>query len=487
MASSSSSSTFLLSASLLLFLLFIFSASNNGCAAFEPRRLAAKSSHYNTFRVTSLLPSSECNTASSQAVDKTSSSLKVVHKHGPCSQLRQNSEDVPTHAELLLQDQARVDSIQSRLSSKFKTDDVKGSESTKIPAQDGSVVGTGNYVVTVGIGSPKKTQTLIFDTGSDLTWIQCQPCVGSCYSQKETIFNPSSSTSYSNISCSASLCNSLSSATGNSPGCSSSTCVYAIQYGDSSFSVGFFAKELLSLTSSDVFNDFYFGCGENNQGLFGGSAGLIGLGRDKLSLPSQTASKYGKVFSYCLPSSASSTGYLTFGSNGNTNSVQYTPIMTLSLGPSFYGIGITGLSVGGTKLSISSSLFSTGGTIIDSGTVITRLPPTAYSSLKSAFRKGMTKYPLTNSLSILDTCYDLSKFTSVSIPKIGISFTNGVEVDLDSTGIMYVNSVSQVCLAFAPNGDDSDVNIFGNVQQKTLQVVYDGAGGRVGFAPGGCS
>jgi len=39
---------------------------------------------------------------------------------------------------------------------------------------------------------------------------------------------------------------------GIAPGCSDSTCLYGIQYGDQSFSVGFFAQETLTLTPTDV-------------------------------------------------------------------------------------------------------------------------------------------------------------------------------------------------------------------------------------------
>jgi len=49
-----------------------------------------------------------------------------------------------------------------------------------------------------------------------------------------------------------------------------------------------------------------------------------------------------------------------------------------------------------------------------------------------------------------------------------------------------VASAKQVCLAFAANGDDSDITIFGNVQQRTLEVVYDLGGGKIGFGAGGC-
>ncbi|MFS7949080.1 putative nepenthesin [Helianthus anomalus] len=438
--------------------------------------------HFHTLQLSSFLPSSVCNP--SAIGGKKSGSLEVVHKHGPCSKFTKDTVKPLTVEEIFTHDQSRVDSIRAKLATNPLNKDTLGSKTT-LPAKSGSTIGSGNYIVTVGLGTPKKDLSLIFDTGSDLTWTQCQPCARSCYSQQEPIFAPSMSTTYTNISCSSTSCSDLISATGNTPGCSSSTCVYGIQYGDQSFSVGFFGKEKLTLTSKDVVDGFFFGCGQNNQGLFGGAAGLIGLGRDKLSIVSQTANKYGKVFAYCLPSRASSTGYLTFGSGGVGSNVKYTPLSTAQ--NTFYGLDLLGMSVGGTKLPISSSVFQTSGMIIDSGTVITRLPPTAYSALSKTFRAQMTKYPLTKALSILDTCYDLSNFTTITIPKITMFWGGNTNVDITPQGTLYANGVQQVCLAFAPNGDDSDIGIFGNVQQKSIAVVYDVAGGKVGFAQGGCA
>lgn len=439
--------------------------------------------HSHTVKVISLLPSTICSPSTKDKDKKTS--LTVVHKHGPCSQIKQDKAKALTLDEILQEDQSRVNSIHSRMSKKLGFDDLRESEASTIPAKSGSTVGSGNYVVTVGLGTPKKDLTLIFDTGSDITWTQCKPCAKSCYQQKETIFDPSQSSTYTNISCSSTSCSQLSTATGNKPGCtSSSTCVYGIQYGDSSFSVGFFGKEKLTLTSNDVFSNFLFGCGQNNQGLFGGSAGLIGLGRDPLSLVQQTAAKYGRVFSYCLPLTSSSTGSLTFGKSARPSSaIKFTPFSKVTEGTSFYGLDTVGISVAGRKLSIAASVFSNSGTIIDSGTVITRLPPTAYSSLKTAFRQAMKNYPLTTPLSLLDTCYDLTKYDTVTVPKIGFSFNGGVYVDLDASRTLFASKVSQVCLAFAANSDDDSVAIFGNVQQRGLEVVYDLAGGKIGFGP----
>ncbi|KAL4333107.1 hypothetical protein GQ457_07G043870 [Hibiscus cannabinus] len=441
-----------------------------------------------TIQVSSLLRCSSC-TSATKALDK-KSSLQVVDKHGPCSQLYQDKANIPTHAQILLQDEARVKSIHSKLAKDLgRSTNLDQTDAVSLPAKDGSVIGVGNYVVTVGLGTPKKDLTLIFDTGSHITWTQCQPCATSCYKQQDPIFNPSLSSTYSNISCTSPTCSSFTSATNNTPECTSTACAYDIHYGDESFSVGILAKDKLTLTPTDVIKDFLFGCGQNNQGFIGRAAGLIGLSRDKLSLTWQTASKYNKFFSYCLPSSCSSTGFLSFGNGGVSKSVKFTTMSTISQSPSFYGINITGISVGGQKLPISASVFSAAGAIIDSGTVITRLPRKAYLALRSEFRKLMSQYPMAqpDSKSILDTCYDFSNFSSVTLPAISFTFSGSVEVQLDATGVFYVNNISLACLAFAGNKNVTDFGIFGNTQQKTLQVVYDVAGGKLGFATGGCT
>lgn len=424
--------------------------------------------------------------------------MEVFHKHGPCSQQAPNkaSTTTPSLSEVLSQDQARVDSIHARVNQNSNANKINSNPSSSpnklkekkanLPVQSGRSLGSGNYIVTIGLGTPKRSLSLMFDTGSDLTWTQCQPCVRSCYQQQDPIFNPSASSSYTNVSCNSAECSKLTSATGNSPGCSTTTCVYGIQYGDQSFSVGFFSKDKLTLSATDVFPSFLFGCGQNNQGLFGNTAGLLGLGRNALSIVSQTAPKYGKHFSYCLPSTSSSTGHLTLGQSGASTRVQYTPL-DASRGSTFYFIDIVSISVGGRQLPIGQSVFKAAGGIIDSGTVITRLPPAAYTAVSAAFQKLMAKYPAAPAFSILDTCYDLSGYRSVSIPAISFTFGGNVELDLDPTGILVAVAKSRLCLAFAANSDSSSIAIYGNTQQKTFEVVYDVGAGKLGFASAGCN
>lgn len=434
--------------------------------------------HTHVLRTSSLLPSTVCKSLSK--VINVKSSLAIVNKHGPCSQLNQDKPNAPSHSEILRQDQARADSIHSMLS-------LSSTEKTSLQDKPGISIGTGKYQVTMGFGSPKTELSLVFDTASQLTWTQCQPCSGYCYDQKEPIFDPSKSSSYTNIQCSSGTCKQISSE-GMREGCSSSSsCVYGVTYSNTTFSVGFMAKETLTITSSDVFQEFLFGCGQRNRFPNGGSAaGVLGLGRGWFSLVSQTANKYHKVFSYCLPPSDRSTGYLRFGDKNLPSSVQFTPMSSSFQGTHYYGLDIVDIGVGGERLSIDRSVFTTSGTVIDSASLITRLPPAAYSRVRRAFEVRMTKYPRAPAFESLGTCFDFSGNTSVVMPTISLYFDGGLEMPIDARGILYVNKISQACLAFAKNGDDSDVMILGNFQQKGYEVVYDDANGRVGFAPGRC-
>ncbi|CAN1335546.1 Protein ASPARTIC PROTEASE IN GUARD CELL 1 [Linum perenne] len=55
---------------------------------------------------------------------------------------------------------------------------------------------------------------MALDTDSDVNWLQCDPCTD-CYTQTGSlrlqpfVFNPSSSSSYSPLSCDSPLCSSL--------------------------------------------------------------------------------------------------------------------------------------------------------------------------------------------------------------------------------------------------------------------------------------
>uniref|UniRef100_A0A7N0TB21 Peptidase A1 domain-containing protein n=1 Tax=Kalanchoe fedtschenkoi TaxID=63787 RepID=A0A7N0TB21_KALFE len=394
----------------------------------------------------------------------------MVHKNGPCSKLGSSLLSAAQRLEL---DQARARSIQSTAATS--------------PAKDGAVVAAaGDFVVTLGLGTPRTDVSLIVDTASNVVWTQCKPCTTYCYKQKTAVFDPFSSKTYENVSCERSSCGIFTGMAGMSRDCAAGTCSYAMDYSDKSFSKGFFALDVLTV-GSDSLPEFYFGCGQENKGHFGGAAGILGLGRDTFSAVVQTEEKYGKVFSYCLPSKLSYVGRLSFGKGGVSKSVKYTPLVTRSARPSTYLVEMVAISVGGVKLAIPAKVLSAPGTVIDSGTAISRLPPSVYQKLSAAFRHQMVKYRMAKPLGILDTCYDLRGYKYVSVPKISLFFKGGLEVPLHSSGVLFGNGVGRMCLAFAASESDSGVSILGNVQQQTLEVVFDVRGGKIGFGVNGCS
>ncbi|XP_066320198.1 aspartyl protease family protein At5g10770-like [Miscanthus floridulus] len=214
-------------------------------------------------------------------------------------------------------DAARVSSLQRRIdkynrlittSSTAAAAVAVTASKAQVPVTSGAKLRTLNYVATVGLGDGEAT--VIVDTASELTWVQCAPCE-SCHDQQGPLFDPSSSPSYAAVPCNSSSCDALQLAMGGMSGaaaCSgadggqdqqqpAAACSYTLSYRDGSYSRGVLAHDRLSL-AGEVIDGFVFGCGTSNQGPpFGGTSGLMGLGRSQLSLVSQTMDQFGGVFS----------------------------------------------------------------------------------------------------------------------------------------------------------------------------------------------
>ncbi|KAH6756588.1 Eukaryotic aspartyl protease family protein [Perilla frutescens var. hirtella] len=350
----------------------------------------------------------------------------------------------------------------------------------------GLAQGSGEYFTRIGIGTPPKYVYMVLDTGSDVVWVQCSPC-RKCYSQTDPLFDPKRSSSFLGVSCVSPLCRRL-----DSPGCNSrKKCLYQVSYGDGSFTVGEFSTETLTFRKTRVGN-VALGCGHDNEGLFIGAAGLLGLGRGKLSFPTQAGSRFGRKFSYCLVdrSASSNPSSMVFGESAASRNAVYTPLLTNPKLDTFYYVGLNGISVGGTRVpAITASLFKldpigNGGVIVDSGTSVTRLTRPAYVALRDAFVAGAANLKRASEFSLFDTCFDLSGKTEVKVPTVVLHF-EGADVSLPASNYLIpVDTNGKFCFAFA--GTMSGLSIIGNIQQQSFRVVFDLAGNRVGFAPRGC-
>lgn len=364
------------------------------------------------------------------------------------------------------------------------------------PVVSGSTLGSGQYFVDFFLGTPPQKFSLIVDSGSDLLWVQCAPCL-QCYAQDTPLYAPSNSSTFNPVPCLSPECLLIPATEGfpcdfHYPG----ACAYEYRYADTSLSKGVFAYE--SATVDDVRIDkVAFGCGRDNQGSFAAAGGVLGLGQGPLSFGSQVGYAYGNKFAYCLvnyldPTSVSS--WLIFGDEliSTIHDLQFTPIVSNSRNPTLYYVQIEKVMVGGESLPISHSAWSldflgNGGSIFDSGTTVTYWLPPAYRNILAAFDKNV-RYPRAASVQGLDLCVDVTGVDQPSFPSFTIVLGGGA-VFQPQQGNYFVDVAPNVqCLAMA--GLPSSVggfNTIGNLLQQNFLVQYDREENRIGFAPAKCS
>nr|TKW02317.1 hypothetical protein SEVIR_8G236300v2 [Setaria viridis] len=395
-----------------------------------------------------------CSETKATPSSSAGATVTLHHRHGPCS-LTPTKQTLNVE-KILLSDQLRASNIQRLLSA------AANKLEATLPTTLGAALDTLEYVINVSIGTPAVTQTVMIDTGSDISWVHCKPC-SPCHAQVDPVFDPSESTTYSPFSCGSAACAQLD-VDGGAAGCSGSQCQYIVRYFDGSNTTGTYSSDTLTL-GPNVVTGFQFGCSRAGFEVEK-TAGLMGLGRGAQSLVAKTAATFGPAFSYCLPTPQASSGFLTLGapSGGGGGNFTTTRMLPGRQFPTFYIVLLEEIRVGGRRVNVAPTVFSAG-SVMDSGTIITRLPP--------------------RPLEILDTCYDFGNLTSVSVPTVELVFDGGAVIDLDFDGIMIFDS----CLAFAPSDDSgasSVPGIIGNVQQRTFEVLHDVGRGTIGFRAGAC-
>ncbi|XP_031260163.1 aspartic proteinase nepenthesin-2-like [Pistacia vera] len=166
------------------------------------------------------------------------------------------------------------------------------------------------YIAYMMIGHPVHSVYLVVDTGSGLSWTQCEPCIN-CFQQNYAIYNSQASSSYHRVNCDHPLCNY------NEPSsvfqCVNGDCVYSQTYGDAPSP----SRPTKGYLSSESFHFIYrnfeveeftvlFGCSNDNVNFYFGNqpsnkiSGILGLDLDPTSLVSQLHETIGGVFSYCI-------------------------------------------------------------------------------------------------------------------------------------------------------------------------------------------
>lgn len=414
--------------------------------------------------------------------------LKLLHRD--VIPVGKNHSDHKTRFhERMERDIIRVESLNRRFSSGGGSTSYGGGAYSYHVEDFGSDVvsgmdqGSGEYFVRIGVGSPPRNQYMVIDSGSDIVWVQCQPC-SQCYRQSDPVFDPSSSASFAGVSCASSVCGRLENA-----GCHAGRCRYEVSYGDGSYTKGTLALETLTFGRTIVRN-VAIGCGHRNRGMFVGAAGLLGLGGGSMSFIGQLGGQTGGAFGYCLVSRGSGAdGSMVFGRRAIPSGAVWVPLIRNPRAPSFYFVGLAGLGVGGARIPVSQNVFQLsdseyGGVIMDTGTAVTRLPTAAYMALRDSFIAATANLPLASRVSLFDTCYNLNDFAVVRVPTVSFYFTSGPVLTLPARNFLIpVDNMGTFCFAFAPT---SGPGIIGNIQQEGIQISVDAANGFLGFGPNTC-
>ncbi|KAK3430629.1 hypothetical protein EUGRSUZ_E02495 [Eucalyptus grandis] len=344
------------------------------------------------------------------------------------------------------------------------------------------IYGGSEYYMKVAIGSPPLETFLLVDTGSDLSWTQCKPCI-KCYQQKPPIFNPRNSSSYETVQCRTRLCKSLLGA--RCGGDDGRACNYFYKYGDKSFTRGEVAVETFRIGtppgSTITLPRIVFGCGYDNGGGFDSvGSGIIGLGGNgPFSLISQTNGSFGGRFGYCLvPESSKGTSKISFGEDSVVSGpgVFSTPLISIGL-DQFYFVNLEGFSIGKTRFlygnnssdseAKDSSKFKI--MVIDSGTSLTFMPSQFFDSLESAITAAVALPRVRDPNGELDLCYR-SLGGKINAPIVTLHFAGDADMALNVGSTFLHSAENQVCVTMKPT---DQLPILGNFAQMGFKVGFD--------------
>ncbi|KAK1321235.1 Aspartic proteinase PCS1 [Acorus calamus] len=370
-----------------------------------------------------------------------------------------------------------------------------------------------SLVVTLTVGSPPQNVSMVLDTGSELSWLNCKSHSDPTH-KNPTFFNPSSSHTYYPFPCASPTCKTRTLDFPIRPTCAASgSCHVYLSYADASSAEGTLSSDLFSFTPSNP-SKTIFGCMDSSFSSTTSdtsSIGLIGMNRGSLSLVSQMGTP---KFSYCI-SGRDDTGVVLLGEAELPwlLPLNYTPLVEMSLPlPYFdrvaYSVQLQGIRVAQTVLPLPKSVLvpdhtGAGQTMFDSGTQFTFLLGPVYEALKIEFLKqtrGVLKglgEPEFVFQGAFDTCFRVPAgvgWVGEGLPEVVLMFP-GAEVAVTGERLLY-RAEGEVrsggaewvyCMTFG-NSDlvPMEAYVIGHHHQQNVWVEYDLKGGRVGFAPVRC-
>ncbi|GMI78087.1 secreted aspartic protease 2 [Hibiscus trionum] len=372
---------------------------------------------------------------------------------------------------------------------------------------------TNQYVTQIKQRTPLVPIKLTLDLGAESLWVDCEQ-------------NYVSST-YKPARCNSAQCNLARSKSCGScfdapkPGCNNNTCsLFPANTVKNLATIGEIAQDVVAVQSTDgkssgkvvSASKFLFICGSAIlfDGLPSGVTGMAGLGRSKISMPSQfsAAFSFPRKFAICL---GSSNGVLFFGDGPYSflalnidisKSLIYTPLILnpVSTAPasfsgdpsSDYFIGVTGISINEKPVALNKTLLSInkeghGGTKISTVAPYTVLQTSIYRAVVRAFTKELPKAFRVRAVAPFGACFNSTGigFSRVGpgVPLIDLNLPNKVVWRIFGFNSMVRVKADVLCLGFVDGGLEPTTSIvIGGHQLEDNLVQFDLAASRVGFS-----
>ncbi|KAH1213409.1 Aspartic proteinase Asp1 [Glycine max] len=403
-------------------------------------------------------------------------------------------------------------SAQPRNAKKLSSDNHHRLSSSAVFKVQGNVYPLGHYTVSLNIGYPPKLYDLDIDSGSDLTWVQCDaPCKG-CTKPRDQLYKPN----HNLVQCVDQLCSEVQLSMEYTCASPDDQCDYEVEYADHGSSLGVLVRDYIpfQFTNGSVVRPrVAFGCGYDQK--YSGSnsppatSGVLGLGNGRASILSQLHSLglIHNVVGHCL--SARGGGFLFFGDDFIPSSGIVWTSMLPSSSEKHYSSGPAELVFNG-KATVVKGLEL----IFDSGSSYTYFNSQAYQAVVDLVRwklerasifiinfivtqdlKGKQLKRATDDPS-LPICWKGAKsFKSLSDVKkyfkpLALSFTKTkiLQMHLPPEAYLIITKHGNVCLGILDGTEVGleNLNIIGDISLQDKMVIYDNEKQQIGWVSSNC-
>ncbi|WOH12882.1 hypothetical protein DCAR_0832391 [Daucus carota subsp. sativus] len=353
------------------------------------------------------------------------------------------------------------------------------------------------YITEIKQRTPLVPVKLVVDLGAEFLWVNCEKDFTTS-SYKPALCNSAPCKLSKSIACTTECYSPA------KPGCTNNTCDLfpenTITLLATSGSLGSDALTVQSGAGSVTVPNFLFVCGSTIilDKLASGVTGMLGLGRTKISMPSQLFSTFGmkRKFGVCL-SSTPSKGSIFFGEfDSSTAPLTHTPLLTnpVTTAGVFSKGEASSEYFNGKAVRVNPALLSInnntghGGTKISTVDKYTVLEASIYKAVVHAFMNELN-VPRVRSVAPFGACFDSKKvgtaYTGPAVPTI--------DLVLQSKDVYWriygANSMVQVskdvsCLGFVDGGVDSRTSIvIGGHQIEENLLEIDFKASTLGFSP----